>query len=512
MTANDTIGATTGRPGSGSGGAARWERLIARRSWLPALLVLTVVLRLPMFSTPLSPDEGGFLYLAEQWQPDGSSLYGDHWVDRPPLLIAFFAGAGALGGATALRLLGCALAAASVLLAHRLGQGLAGSRAAATAAVLAAAATTSPLFGAWQVNGELVALPLVLAGLLLLLRPTAWAWCGAGALGSAAMLVKQNFADVLVVAVVVLVAELVRGHVPPRAVLRRGLTLAAGALAMLLLVLAVAALRGTTPAGLWDAVVLFRAQAAGVIATSASSWTIWRLGRLLVILLVSGAGLVVGLLLARAWSGPRTPWVYGAAALATWEVAGAFAGGSYWLHYCIGLVPALVLAAGLLAARPDRLARALRWGVALVVASSCVANLWVIVVSRPDEPTGTRIGSWLAASARPGDTAVVAFGEPDILRAAGLDSPYRELWSLPVRTRDPDLSDLTAVLAGPRPPTWLVVHGRSLATWGVDSEAAEAVARERYRPVRRLCGHTVLLRNGLARDVAPAPDCGPAPS
>ena len=41
---------------------------------------------MPFLARPLSPDEGGFLLVASQWEP-GTSLYGHYWVDRPPLLM-----------------------------------------------------------------------------------------------------------------------------------------------------------------------------------------------------------------------------------------------------------------------------------------------------------------------------------------------------------------------------------------------------------------------------------------
>jgi len=35
--------------------------------------------------------------VARQWQGGGSSLYGDQWVDRPPLLLLIFKAADGLG-------------------------------------------------------------------------------------------------------------------------------------------------------------------------------------------------------------------------------------------------------------------------------------------------------------------------------------------------------------------------------------------------------------------------------
>src|SRR4051794_24463055 len=73
--------------------------------------------RLPFLTRPLSPDEGGFLMIASQWSP-GTSLYGDYWVDRPPLMIGLYQVPVLLGGgAVGVRLLGVACVAASVLLA-----------------------------------------------------------------------------------------------------------------------------------------------------------------------------------------------------------------------------------------------------------------------------------------------------------------------------------------------------------------------------------------------------------
>src|SRR4029077_9507232 len=85
----------------------RASTFLPRRTWVPGAVLAagaaTVVLRLPFVAAPLSPDEGGFLVLARQWHVagPGGSLYGSYWVDRPPLLVATFQLADALGGLTA---------------------------------------------------------------------------------------------------------------------------------------------------------------------------------------------------------------------------------------------------------------------------------------------------------------------------------------------------------------------------------------------------------------------------
>src|SRR3954453_3318674 len=60
--------------------AARWT--------LGGCLLIVVLMRLPWLSAPLGRDEGGIALLAQHW--GGGSLYGDYWLDPPPLLILLF--------------------------------------------------------------------------------------------------------------------------------------------------------------------------------------------------------------------------------------------------------------------------------------------------------------------------------------------------------------------------------------------------------------------------------------
>jgi hypothetical protein len=66
-----------------------------------------------------------------------------------------------------------------------------------------------------------------------------------------------------------------------------------------------------------------------------------------------------------------------------------------------------------------------------------------------------------------------------------MTSPYEQLWSLPVRVRDPELETLTEVLAGSRAPTWVVADGTSMRTWGVDATTADRALRDRYQLAAR---------------------------
>lgn len=484
-----------------------------RHAWWPpgrtagGVLLLAVVAgatRLPFLARPLSPDEGGFLMVAAQWHP-GTSLYGDYWVDRPPVLIGLFELA---GGGVGLRVLGLVVVVAGVLLAGRLGHLLTrGSRAGTLAAAATAAVfLTSPLLGASEVNGELLASPFVLAGLVAALEayaapehPSAsgW-WFVAGATGVTAALVKQDMVDVLVVVAALAVVQAVE-HRGRAAVLRTAFALAGG-LTVLVAVLTWAALRGTDPVPLWDALVTFRLEAAATIHAHAASTVPHRAVRLLLAVVASGTAFVVALLL-WALTGRGRPTVplgvrVVPVVLLTWEAVAIGGGGSHWLHYLVGAVPGLVTSVAAVAALTPR--RVHSWVAAALTYAAAVSlvSLGWVGLAHAATPRDTAVKDYLEDHARPGDTGLVAFGNPSILQAAGLPSPYEELWSLPVRVRDPRLVELTRVLTGPHRPTWVAVSGDTLGTWGIDARRGETVLGRDYREVAVEGDYQVWLVDG----------------
>ena len=109
--------------------------------------------------------------------------------------------------------------------------------------------------------------------------------------------------------------------------------------------------------------------------------------------------------------------------------------------------------------------------------------------------------------ARPGDTVVVTFGQANIVRESGLDSPYPYLWSLPVRTLDPGLTELAAVLDGPDRPTFLVDWSRLDRTWGVDPTTVRPILDEHYERVARVCGRSIWMARDVTRSLAPEKRC-----
>ena len=274
-----------------------------------AVVVLAVLAgllgRAPLMALPLSPDEGGLLMVGSQWS-DGASVYGDYWVDRPPVLIAIFALADLLGGAWGLRSIGILAVLASVLLAGLLGRVVAPQvrTAALLPAATAAVLLATPLFGAAVVDAEVLGVPLVLAGMAAAVASSradstraALRWgLAAGAAGAGAALTKQNLLDVFVLVLALLVVGvLTRRSDGPRGITATGFGTALGAGAVLAGVLAVAAALGTGPGELWTAVVTFRGEATPVLLESPHSGH--RLLMLSLALLGSGAPLLVGVLL-----------------------------------------------------------------------------------------------------------------------------------------------------------------------------------------------------------------------
>jgi hypothetical protein len=478
-------------------------------AWVLVAALASGAWRLAFLTRPLAPDEAGLLLIARQWSA-GSSLYGDYFVDRPPGLVAFFWFADALGGETALRLLTALAAVTATLLAARLGTVLTGEGQGGTAAAVATALFLSlPTFGVLDTNAEMLACPAVLAGLVLLAeawrrgatRPRAALLlaAAAGCAGAVAVGLKQNILDVFVVAVVVAAYLAATGRWRPALF---GLAAGAvGALASVGLLVAGASWRGTSPAELWEALYTFRLEAAVVIGEAASEATSQRGLELLGSLLLSGAALLV---IGGLWAaGGMRVEAYGGlslrallAVLLGYEAIGVALGGSYWLHYQLLLTPGLALAAATIAVAGPRWRMVLRGALGWTAA---VAVVGLVVASQRDlaEPVDRAVIDYLDANARPGDTAIIGFGRPNILVETGLTSPYPQLWSLPVRVLDPELRQLTQVLRSPQRPTWVVAKGRSLASWGVDASVANQVLRQHYEVAATVEGATIYRRSGI---------------
>jgi len=472
-------------------------------------------LRLPGLTRPVRADEAGFTLVARSWEPMAESVYGPYFVDRPPLLIALFRAADALGGPLAIRVLGALACAALVLIAAATARLVAGERAARWTAVAVAALTASTLIDAVAVKGELLGLPFVMASCALVLlavrRRAAWLAGLAGLAAGVAPHVKQNLVGGLVFAAVLLLVSGATRVVSWRDVTRLAAAGLAGATVATLATIGWALAAGVDLDTLAYATIGFRSDAAAALAAGSPEAPVTRAGVLLLAALASGLLVVVGGFVRHArelWAGDRALTAATGALLLTDTVALVY-GGSFWLDYLFGLLPGTALAAALLVSRPDPGGRRMRLVVVGAATSTvlCLIGWSAINVAGLQEFHEHDTGVALERVAQPGDTLVVFGGRADLQLASGLPSPYEQLWSLPMRTLDPDLDDLSALVAGPHAPTWLV-EWVDFGTWTESGGARlEALVEQRYADHGTGCdGRRVWLLRSAERGPL-EPDC-----
>ncbi len=473
------------------------------RRVVPLIAAIAVMMRLPGLGHAPWPDEAGFLVVGQQWHSGGSSLYGSYWVDRPPLLVTIFRFAAHVGGIVPLRLIGCVAVAGIVIGVGHVAQQMAVERAAMWAAICAAALCASPMLGTAEVNGELLSAPFVVAGIAASVRaigePRArrvWGFAMlAGAATIAALLTKQNMADVGVFAAVAGLFALREGQITRGRLAALVGGLVSGSLVVVVVMSGWTLAHGTSLSGVYYAVYPFRMAAGHVLATSTRSQASSRLVSLLGGWVASGLAvislLVVAAIVTRRLHG-HVPWAL--VATVAFASVSVLAGGNYWQHYLVELVVPVSILAGVLVARVQPGIRPTVTTAAVISAIGWGLTLPHAVASNQ----GAMVGSAIRAVSSPTDTIVTAYGNAEVTQASGLQSPYPYLWSLPAKTLDPDQRVMDAVLSGPSAPTWFVVW-HQISTWGLQTDRTTQILSSKYHAVARLQGHTVYLHDGVDR-------------
>ncbi|SFT36450.1 4-amino-4-deoxy-L-arabinose transferase [Geodermatophilus amargosae] len=493
-------------------------RTSTRRFLVPLCLVVVLV-RATYVLRPLRNDEGGYLLVARQWHTGGEFLYGDYFVDRPPLLMLLFEVASLTEWDQAIRVLAIPFVLLFVLAGWRAGTLLAGPAGGRWAAVVAAGIMCSPALAAEQADGELFGAAFVMAALALALsawnadsatRRFGWA-VAAGAAGAAAPLVKQSLLEgLLLLAGLVLWGWWCQGADRRRALLVGGGgllgALLPGALSWLWLTVA-----RIEPADAWHDLVGSRGVAFDALWSTSPDDSIRRAGLLLVLGSVTGLLPIVITWLLTARRGPRQRSVDARVVtlLLVFGLVGIASGGAYWPPYLLQLAPAAVLSAGALAPSVSRPGAWMRACCRLVAAAALVGTLvsGVVHATVPSAWSSQRTGEWLADSKAASDTGFVAYGLPSVLETADMPSSYPHLWSAAMRTLDPGQTRLRATLAGPDAPSW-VVQVNGLNAWGIDEGSRlRDLLHQRYRVVAEICGYRVWLRADLTRELAPPPPC-----
>jgi hypothetical protein len=190
-------------------------------------------------------------------------------------------------------------------------------------------------------------------------------------------------------------------------------------------------------------------------------------------------------------------WVLGA-----WLFAGFVGinlGGSYWPHYFVQPLPALVLlaAAAVVAVRRTALRRAL----AAVIVLPTVAWLAALVVMSPARRADTipydalaarddRIAAFIRADTTATDRIYVLESEAYLYFAAQRESPYPYLWGKPIDKIPDALPRLRAMLTSPQRPTLVILDTPPAAVDPSGGIAADLAAH--YRVDRVVDGVTIL--------------------
>lgn len=495
--------------------AARVGSLIDSRHTITVAALAAFGFRLPGLTHPIRADEAGFLLVARSWDPQPDSMFGPYWVDRPPALIALFRFSDLLGGPLFIRVLGALACALLVVSAAQVARLVADDRSARWTAVAMAAITTNSLIDVVAVKGEVLGLPFVMGGcwlaLLALRRDSLRYAAGAGLLAGLAVGFKQNLVGALVFCGVLLLASWLTGRVTRARFVRLSGAGLAGAAVPVLGTVVWALAEGVGLHTLWYAIYGFRSDAARVIAEGSTHAPTHRAGIMVSVALAAGIVLMIGGFLIHIrgeWADDKAITAATLAILVV-DIAALVAGGSFWKDYLFALLPATALCVALLARRPSKRGRAMRLviaGAALSSAASMVGWLFYNAAGN-QEFDEVHTGEAVADSAAPRDTLTVFGGRADVQFASGLESPYRFLWSLPMRTLDPDLAELRGLIAGPDAPTW-IVEWVDFDTWSAEGgELLRQQVAQRYVEHGYACRdrHVFLLR-GLERPLV-EPEC-----
>lgn len=422
-----------------------------------AAVVVAMLVRLPFVFTGLSTDEGGYAYVARQWSR-GDRLYDTAWLDRPQgLLLTYRALLAIDDSAWAIRAGMVAGGAVITVALAAIGWMLVNRAVGIAAAWLYAVAGLAPHLEGMTLNGELLAsIPSTVSMALAVWwwrrdRPL-WVLAAAGACAGLALTMKQSGIDGIVVGLVIVF--LVRSG---RAAVA---FLSAAAVPLVASVLHGIAVGWNL---YWTALVGYQLSAMGGDGSNAS--TRWSdLGRhagdvaldLTLILIVAVLGW------RRFDRGGR--WLLGAWLAAGF--AGINLGGSYWPHYFVQPLPALVLlaAAAVVGVRSPWRRRAL----GAVVVLPTLVWLAALVPMSPGRRADTvpydalaarddRIAAVIRASTTPDERIYVLESEAYLYFAADRESPYPYLWGKPIDKIPDALPRLRAMLTSPQRPALVVL-------------------------------------------------------
>ncbi|MET1062121.1 MAG: glycosyltransferase family 39 protein [Aeromicrobium sp.] len=481
--------------------------------WWLLCATIVVALRAPFLGVPLGIDEGGDSFVARAWGTTEGSMYGNSWLDRPPLLVMVYK-LGVLGGDLGVRLLGMAaallLVAGTMAIAHR----ISGPHAARIAGVITAVMTSSVVLGAVFTDNELLATVPATLSILMLVRardavdPRAWLFAS-GFLATCALLIKQSFGEALVAGVVFLAVSWVT-RVGSGFRSRWVTWWVIGTAAPVAITFAWFEAYSVGAQRFVYAIAGFRVDSLNQLHASphGAGYMLVHLG--LPIAIASGCLFLVP------WS---VSWLLRHRAdprlvlpLAAWLAVGfvgVAGGGNYYPHYFIQPLAALAVLTGCALAVTTR--RRLFAATAALLAVLAVGNVAVGATMKSVNPPQQRtlaVADYLRSNAETDDSLYVLYARANLLYYARMRTPYPYSWSQMVRTvPDAEARLRTMLRSSTERPTW-IVEWQPATLFGMDGsgETRRLIARH-YVQTGEICDKPILIRKDQAdRDLVPAPD------
>ncbi len=466
-------------------------------AWIGAGSLLSVLMRLRMFWSPVTVDEGGYLAIARAWA-HGKVLYRDVWVDRPQGLLALFRLWDWLsGGSTAsirimAMLFGIVLVVATALIVRELVNDVA----ARWAAVICGVISASPVLEAHTANGELLSGAVSAAGLAVaaigLSRPRPLRWFfGSGVLAGLALSLKQSGFDGLLALGGWLVIGAVLVPRTRRSAVRSFGALVAGLSSVLAVLMIHGALTGWSR--WWTAVAGYRLRVQSGFASA--EWS--NLPRTFPVALavlgtsavaaVAGAASVIGGVRGRSTNRLSAR----ALLLVAWVFAAAvsfFIGGGFWRHYWLLFAAPVSALAGVAMSRIRKLTPI----VLVALVAPCLAiSTWVFVADSQNinaratedirSPIDEDIGEWFTSHRHAGDNLYVMCSSAAAYAYAHQDPGYPYLWNTEVHQGPNSERLLVSYLLDPKRAPRYIAQYQSAASCDSSGRVRRIMKRNYHR-------------------------------
>jgi len=486
-------------------------------------IALGVALRIRMFFTPITADEGGFLAIARAWA-NGKVLYRDVWVDRPQgLLVVFRFWDWISGGSVAsVRIMAMIFGALMVVAVASVTATIAGRRTGAIAAVLVGITSASPAIEGHIANGELLSGAVAVAGLAVAVRTLARGgrpamFYASGVIAGLALSIKQSGYEGLLTVLIWLVPAAIVGWRSWREARRIALLQLGGMLTVVAMLAAHGALTGFHR--WWYAFGGYRFSSRS--ALKGADWARLRETARIALpivgpLVAAGAIGVFLMVRARRTSPASAP---GAAPTTTatiipagmqwlmpiWAVVAVIAfatGGQFHRHYWVTVCPALSALAAIGICRVFS-GRSANWVTAGLMVPALISAVSILRLSRDQAPIKAsddkrltqeeRLATWFRQNRVAGDQMYLMCAGASFYANADEDPPLPYLWFDNVQKVPGALAALRALFDRPESPRFIALQ-QPVSACETSTQFAEQIARN-YSEVAVVDGVPVLERS-----------------